>query len=92
MDNDDCVICFEPVTKLDKHIVECECKYTVHIKCIEQWNEKCLMCNKPTATGMIEVVVSNRREVILERILCCVALWFLCCFMYMITKYSDTTH
>jgi len=88
MDNDDCVICFEPVTKQEKHTVECECKYTVHKKCIEQWNEKCLMCNKPTATGMVEVAILDRREIIIERALIFGAICGVLCFIYVVLKDS----
>ncbi len=84
--NNECVICFEPVSKIDYHIVECECKYTVHTECISKWNEKCLMCNKPTKSGMTAVVIPNRREVILERMIICAALCVTICFLYIVTK------
>ena len=63
--NNECIICFETVDNADKYENVCDCKYTVHTKCISQWNEKCVMCNKQTNTGLI--TVSERRDLIFDR-------------------------
>lgn len=92
MMNNECVICFEPVSKIDQHTVECECKYTAHVECISKWNQKCLMCNEPTKTGMIEVVIPNRREVMLERMLIFAALCAIICFVYIVIQDTRFTN
>ena len=63
--NNECIICFETVDNADKYKNICDCKYTAHTKCISQWNEKCVMCNKRINVGII--VVSERRDLIFDR-------------------------
>lgn len=84
--NNECVICFEPVSKLDEYAIECGCKYTVHIECIQQWNEKCVMCHKPTNSKSTDEI--DIREAIIERIRFFLLLFISCCCIYIMTKYS----
>ena len=79
----DCIICFEQVIKADEYITECGCKYTVHIKCIEQWNEKCVMCNKPTK------IIPDPRELIIHRIYYYLLLSFIMGVICIILRYSN---
>jgi hypothetical protein len=88
MNNDDCVICFEHVADDDKYINECECKYTVHAECVSKWDEKCLMCNKPTQSVLIAIAESNRREVVLERLLLFFVVFSITGGIYILSKYA----
>ena len=60
--NSECIICFETVDNPDKYHNICDCKYTVHTKCISKWNEKCVMCNK-----QILIAVSDKRDLLFDR-------------------------
>lgn len=82
--NNDCIICFEPVSKLDEHKPECDCKYTAHTQCITKWNNKCVICNKLT-------IVSSMRERILDRILVCLFTFVVLCGVYVISKYGEVS-
>ena len=82
--NNECIICFETVDNYDKYNNICDCKYTVHTKCISKWNEKCVMCNK-----QILITVSDKRDLLFDRCVIFVTVCVIIGGIYAISVYGN---